>query len=356
MNLPFSNDLTINKLSSSFSNTSATYKFYWLIAIIELVEEGNQKIKKRKVFSRMISNAWYTVNYFQISFGKQDLIQKAVKEIIIYEKLAIDDKKDKLLSVLENSDNILTKQSLDHFNINVPHWFLSPWFPKISSENGTSHKKRIYSSSQNFENDCIYGLYDDEIIINPKWISYLKLNSKILKDFCYWNLSLFLQSRNPNVPDIPNKLIKPAIRNGLIKQRNNYWNIVFRELGSVNCIFTDKKLLIDNFAIDHFIPHAFVSHNLIWNLIPIDKSFNSSKSDKLPSINKHFDKFFELQKTAYEIVSSQSPKSKILEDYLTIFPELRNSNDFEYIRYKESIQPLITIAHNNGFSFLGEYK
>lgn len=157
MNLPFSNDLPINKLSSSFSNTSATYKFYWLIAIIELVEEGSQKIKKRKVFSRMISNSWYTVNYFHIFFGKQDLIQKAVKEIIIYEKLAIDDKKDKLISVLENSDNILTKRSLDHFNINVPHWFLSPWFPKINGENDTNHKKRIYSSSQNFENDCIYG-------------------------------------------------------------------------------------------------------------------------------------------------------------------------------------------------------
>jgi hypothetical protein len=354
MNLPFSNDLPINKLSSSFSNTSATYKFYWLIAIIELVEEGNQTIKKRKVFSRMISNSWYTVNYFHISFGKQDLIQKAVKEIIIYEKLAIDDKKAKLISVLENSDNILTKRSLDHFNINVPHWFLSPWFPKINSENETSHKKRIYSSSQNFENDCIYGLYDDEIIINPKWISYLKLNSKILKDFCYWNLSLFLQSRNPNVPDIPNKLIKPALRNGLIKQRNNYWNIVFRELGSVKCIFTDKKLLIDNFAIDHFIPHAFVSHNLIWNLIPIDRSFNSSKSDKLPSINKHFDKFFELQKTAYEIVSNQNPKNKLLEDYLTIFPNLDNSDEFEYVRYRDSIQPLITIAQNNGFSYFDQ--
>lgn len=354
MNLPFSDHLSTNKLASSFANTSATYKFYWLIAIIELVEERNQVIKKRKIFSRMISNSWYTVNYFHLSFGKQDLIQKAVKEIIVFEKLAIDEKKDKIISILENTNNIFTQRSLDHFNINVPHWFLSPWFPKIKGENDASHKNRIYFLSQSFQNDCLYGLYDDEIIINPKWISYLKLNSKILKDFCYWNLALFLQSRNPNVPDIPNKLIKPAIRNGLIKQRNNYWNIVFRELGSVNCIFTDKKLFIDNFAIDHFIPHAFVSHNLIWNLIPIDKNFNSSKSDKLPSIDKYFNKFFELQKTAFEIVSNQNPKNKLLEEYFTIFPVLNSSNDFEYLRYKESMQPLISIAHNNGFLFLEE--
>ena len=113
-------------------------------------------------------------------------------------------------------------------------------------------------------------------------------------------------------------------------------------------------MLIDNFAVDHFIPHAFVSHNLIWNLIPIDKSFNSSKSVMLPSKNKHFDKFFKLQKTAYEIVSNQNPKNKLLEDYLTIFPNLNNSDEFEYLRYRDSIQPLITIAHSNGFSYFDQ--
>ena len=80
--------------------------------------------------------------------------------------------------------------------------------------------------------------------------------------------------------------------------------------------------------------HAFVSHDLIWNLIPIDKRFNSSKSDKLPSIDEHFDKFFNLQKIAFEIVHSENPKSKLIEDYLTIFPKLETTNDFEYFRYK----------------------
>jgi hypothetical protein len=52
---------------------------------------------------------------------------------------------------------------------------------------------------------------------------------------------LFLQSKNPNVPDIPNKLIKPAIRNGLNKQRKRFWDLVVGELGSVNCIYTGEK-------------------------------------------------------------------------------------------------------------------
>ena len=82
MNLPKSDNLSVNALASSFLNTSATYKFYWLLGIIEQVEKDIIKISKRDLFSRMIANSWYTVNYFHVSFGKQDLIQKAVEDIL----------------------------------------------------------------------------------------------------------------------------------------------------------------------------------------------------------------------------------------------------------------------------------
>jgi len=351
MNLPFSDTLPINKLASSFANTSATYKFYWLIAIIELVENGQSTIDKKALFSRMISSSWYTVNYFHVSFGKQDLIQKAVENILKYEKLSIDIKKQKLITILENSNKIDTQRILNHFNLNVPHWFLSPWFPKLKGEKNSIYKTRIYNNSQNFENKCLYGLFDENIIINPIWINYIKNNAKILKDFCFWNLAIFLQTRNPNVPDIPNKLIKPNVRNGLTKQTNQYWKLVFKELGSIDCIFTDTKLFFDekNYALDHFVPHAFVSHDLIWNLIPIEKNFNASKSDKLPLFDKYFDKFYNLQKVAFEINKHFNSKSKYMDEYLSIFS---NIDSFDKKKLSKTIQPLIIIASNNGFLFM----
>ena len=353
MNIPTSNNLPINKLASVFGSTSATYKFYWLIALIELVEEENIEIPKRKIFSRMIGNSWYTINYFHISFGKQDNLQIAVERILKEENLTIDEKKNKLDLCLENSTNKETINQLFHFDKNVPHWFLSPWFPKINNETDNQQKSRIYSDSQSFGNDSLYALHKDFISINPKWISYLKSNAKVLKDYCNWNLALFLQTRNPNVPDIPNKLIKPAIRNGLTKQTNEYWKLVFKELGSVNCIFTDTKLYFDekNYALDHFVPHAFVSHDLIWNLLPIEKKFNSSKSDKLPLFDKHFDKFYDLQKIAFDINKHHNSKSKYMDEFLTIFP---NIDVFEKDKFSNTIQPLITIASNNGFLFMNE--
>lgn len=199
------------------------------------------------------------------------------------------------------------------------------------------------------------GLHDSHIELNPRWKTYLQNNARILKDFCFWNLALFLQTRNPNVPDIPGKLFQPPFRGALQNQRKNYWDIVFKELGSVECIFTNNRLTLDKYALDHFIPHAFVSHNLIWNLIPIDVNFNAFKSDKLPSVAQHFDKFYNLQKLAYGIISHKNPQNKLLEEYLPLLPNINSPSGFEYDRYKENIQPLITIAQNNGFEHLDKF-
>ena len=94
MQLPYSDSLPVQRLAASFANTSATYKFYSLIAIIESVENGIVQIGKRELFSTMIANAWYTVNYFHVSFGKQDLIQHAVQSILVNERLTVDSKKN----------------------------------------------------------------------------------------------------------------------------------------------------------------------------------------------------------------------------------------------------------------------
>ena len=40
--LPNNSKLSIIKLSACFNNTSASYKFYWLISIIESIESRNE--------------------------------------------------------------------------------------------------------------------------------------------------------------------------------------------------------------------------------------------------------------------------------------------------------------------------
>ena len=72
MDLPDHEDLPVNLLAGCFNNTSATYKFYWFLALLGRVEQGEVVIQKRDLFAEMVSHAWYTANYFKVSFGKQD--------------------------------------------------------------------------------------------------------------------------------------------------------------------------------------------------------------------------------------------------------------------------------------------
>ncbi|MEO6670753.1 MAG: HNH endonuclease domain-containing protein [Ferruginibacter sp.] len=344
--LPENRILPINKLIACFNNTSATYKFYWLLSIIQQVEAGKTMILKKELFATMIGNAWYTINYFQVSFGKQDLFQQKIERLRKIEEISVDLRRDEVIRILSNSENPKTLQILTSFNAQVPHWFLSPWFPKAT-------KHDIYKGSKEFKNLSPYELHNEFISINILWFNYFVENAALIKDFCYWNLAMFLQQKNPNVPDIAGKLIKPAFRNNLNKQRK-FWDIVIEESGgSVQCIYKNCPLTVNNYAVEHFVPYSFVSHDLIWNLIPADRSFNSSKSDRLPQMELYFDQFFDLQKRAIIIIKDKQPRNKFLEDYLTIFPSFKDlDNEFTKEKFKERILPLITIAANNGFEFL----
>jgi len=341
MQLPQDYRVSVPLLSACFRNKSTTYKFYWLLAIIEAVEEGQAKIDKRDLFARMIANAWYTVNYFQVSFGKQDKFRDAIQFLKELEGIEIDAGKKAIRERLLNSTNKETLRQLKHFDNQVPHWFLSPWIKEDS-------KRLIMELSQaNFEFPP-YALYSDCIVVQPDWKDYFIRNAGMLKDFCYWNLNLYLQSRNPNVPGISNKLKRPEKRGSLSAHKKNFWDLVIDELGFVECIYTEKKLTKGSYAVEHFVPFQFVAHDLMWNLIPADHQFNSSKSDKLPSMERYFDDFYDIQKEAVSIVQKIQPQNRFLEEYLMVFPDL----NLDKGRYIECIQPMLTIAQNNGFQYM----
>lgn len=348
MKLPSSQNLPISRLKAAFANTSATYKFYWLLAILDAVEQGGAVVPKTELFARMLANAWYTVNYFKVSFGPQDVVQNTIRDLSLRENIPITLKKEQIVSKLLASQDPATQAALRHFDKNVPHWFLSAWFPHTPGVSDAGRRRYIYEASQEYGNQSLYALHTDYIVINSEWIPYLQSYVGILRDFTYWNLALFLQARNPNVPAIPDKLLRPVMRNSLTAQRKGYWNMVFHELGQIDCIFTNRKLTVEKYALDHFVPHAFVSHDLLWNLIPIDASHNSSKGDRLPDMKKFFPAFFELQKTAYTIMNEKAPGNRWLQDYLTVFPDVASSG-LEYKRYWETMEPLVVTAANNGF-------
>lgn len=176
----------------------------------------------------------------------------------------------------------------------------------------------------------------------------------ILKEFTFWNLTLFLQKRNPNVPDLSSKLVKPVQRDSLLKQ-HRFWDTFIDINGSLKCIYTGTDLHMKMYDLDHFIPWSFVSHNLLWNLLPVDPWINASKSNGLPRLGIYLQPFAEAHKKVLKSAYYNNPNNKLLEDYLVIYDSLYelvelSSEDF-YSIYKKTFSPLVQIAENMGFTY-----
>ena len=350
--LPPSRTLPIEPLTRIFKNTSATYKFYWFVGILDLyVKRDMTRMKIWDIMVEMTVNAWYPVSYFRLSFGKSDSLRDAIISLQEVHKLPMNINPNELRKWLHSHKNdTQVRQTLGFLPKNVPYWFMRPWIDIADT-------KEIIRRSQSFENNCLYKLTKDDdtiwVELNPCWLPYLKENYVILKDYACWNLSSFLQVRNPNVPNIINKLVKAENRQALTRQRN-YWDFVLEHSDGQKCIYTDKLITVGNYDLDHFIPWSFVSHNLLWNLIPADGSVNSSKSDRLPDIDRYLLKLATSQQKAVRICLSENYRGQeILEDYISLgcTPQELIQMDSTTLRncFARTFNPLSQIAQNMGF-------
>ena len=347
MILPQNNKLPISALAGIFSNTSAAYKFYWFVALLDIVvKERKTRISFWEIIAGIVAESWYPIHYFKLSFGKSDSLFVKSFEIQKEFQISIESDKNKVKKQLLNNLGE-TKKFLKVFTLNVPYRFLSPWIKYTYDED-------VVAKSQRFENGCLYAIYGDEIVINGNWVEYLTEHYTILRDFAFWNLTEFLQKRNPNVPDVPSKLIKPILRDSLTKQ-HKFWDAYIETVGSIRCIYTNKPLIAKDYDLDHFIPWSFVSHNLLWNLLPVDSSINSSKSNNLPPLDIYLKPYAELHHNALKTIYPKNPNNKILEDYLTVYDsvgELVRMSDDDFCNvFQKTFSPLAQIAENMGFKY-----
>ena len=90
------------------------------------------------------------------------------------------------------------------------------------------------------------------------------------------------------------------------------WNGIMSQ--NVICdVYTGEALNDISYDIDHFVPWSFVMNDELWNLMPMDSSLNSSKSNKLPAWNPFFVNFVNNQFIMYESIHSNEAIHKLYE-------------------------------------------
>ncbi len=349
MNYQKQYNINANIIVNIYNNTAATYKYYWFISFLYIfVIEKKRQISFWEIIVGMIAEAWYPIHYFRLSFGKADSLFNQIIKIQKELNIPIDAKKEDIKKqLIENLNVPRIRGLLRVFTLNVPYRFLSTWI-NYTTDN------EVISLSQKYTNNCLYAIKADNIEINPEWEQYLNDNYVLLRDFTFWNLTVFLQKRNPNVPDVSSKLVKPIQRESLIKQRN-FWDAYIDLNGSMKCIYTGKELYKKSYDLDHFVPWSFVSHNLLWNLLPVDASINSSKSNNLPVLGEYLQPFAIEHQKAIQTIYPQNPNNKLLLDYLTLYdsiPELISLTENDFLNvFQKTFSPMVQIAENMGFKY-----
>ena len=83
--LPESNNLDINALSRLFDNTTNSYKYIFMLSILDILSKRlfntSEALTFEEIVIEMLANSWYPHSFFKLSFGSQDMIPLQLKKL-----------------------------------------------------------------------------------------------------------------------------------------------------------------------------------------------------------------------------------------------------------------------------------
>jgi hypothetical protein len=354
--LPYSQRVDIPILLQVFSHTATSYKYLYFQALLHILEEtgfNNQVIRLDDILLEMLTLAWYPHTYFKLSFGINDRVAQELDRIAVESSDNLAGR-NRLKAKIAKTD--FTGNGLLHM---VPYRLLAPFFTRKLQGTLETRKNAAIAHLAIHEFDTVRPFYyissdHRSIVMHPDWMLYLHDNIELVKSFAAWNWLDYMQRRNPSVPNLQMKLFPPLVRVPMGPQRR-FWNTVLSK-EPLHCIFSGEPLSQDHVSLDHFLPWSFVAHDRLWNLIPVSKAINSSKSNNLPSMEKYFNKFVELQHSAlwiYRQKSGSSAWEKAIEPYvadLHMKPTQVLDREQLYKSLRNTMEPLYELATIQGFS------
>lgn len=117
-------------------------------------------------------------------------------------------------------------------------------------------------------------------------------------------------------------------------------------------IYTGQNIPIDLLSLDHFVPRSYISNDELWNLTPMRRALNLSKSNRLPVWDEFFEPFARYQFYLYGLISPKKPTAGS-ETLVKKFNKCRRNNlnaiwvaETLYIPGNSTIQFMNILEHN----------
>jgi len=303
INGDYHNILYIEGFSHMMKDPSYCYKFYWLEAIVHLISEGITETTFDVVINEMICNAWYSVREFHIHLSGIQAdgqirggLERAVLKLSDLSNLPANASKTEIKNAIHEHDADL-KVSKEQLTNMVPYRALSGFFSKDDAVDWGS-ARRLTAYIERINRDVVLlpytlgtsGRLKKEIYFQPSWVNMIQDNTVSILGWIQYEKVKWLQNNNPEVPGLVYNLVPMDEKMRKLGNVWNLWNGIL-DLQDIQDVFTGANVVNGRYDVAHFIPWSFVMNDELWNLMPMDSSLNSSKSNKLPKWEPFFKRF-----------------------------------------------------------------
>lgn len=320
------NRLDIEGFSQMMKDPSYCYKFYWLEAIVNLISANVTETTFDEIIDEMIANAWYSVREFHIHLsGMQsdgnvrDGLERAIIDLSKLSLLPANASKVEIKNEIKKYNTDLKKYKEQLTNM-VPYRALAGFFRKSEEQADWGSIVRLTSYIQHIDQSITPLPYTlgtgsklkKEVYFNTSWIRMIQDNTVSILGWIQYEKVKWLQNNNPEVPGLVYKLAPMDEKMRKLNKVRKLWEGIL-ESGEVRDVFTDQPVVPKQYDVDHFIPWSFVMNDELWNLMPMDSSLNSSKSNKLPKWNPFFNRFAANQYMLYETIHQKDGIYRLFE-------------------------------------------
>ena len=369
------NTLNLEGFSLMMKDPSYCYKFFWLEAIVQLISENKIQATYNEIIDRMISNAWFPVLEYHIHLSGiygdgiiRDNLEKAVLRLEKITDLSSKASRVEIINKLEEySGDKDLRDCKKALTLNVPYKALSGFAnrgrERINVSDSAGALIEYYNKLSKTEILLPYTFGKDTglsrtISFSDGWIQMIQDNTVAILGWIQHEKVKWLQGNNPEVPGLVYKLAPTDEKERKLNNVRRLWEAIFDIMPIID-VFTGIAVDQRDYDVDHFIPRSFVMNDELWNLMPMDSSLNSSKSNKLPVWDTYFGKFAANQFILYEQIHSKPEIHRLYESCYKdnlhsiwanseLYRQGNSKIEFSYILEK-NMRPVYDSARRQGY-------
>ena len=364
--------LDIEGFSLMMKDPSYCYKFYWLEAIVQLISAGVKDTTFDAIIDEMISNAWYSVREFHIHLSGvqldgqvRDGLERAVLLLSELSDLPANASKVEIKNaIVEHNDALKTyKEQLTNM---VPYRALAGFFNKSDEVADWGSVRRMIAYIEKINQSTVLLPYTlgvesklkKKVYFQKAWVEMIQDHTVSILGWIQYEKVKWLQNNNPEVPGLIYKLAPMDEKMRKLNNVRKLWEGILT-ISEVRDVFTDESVVSKQYDVDHFIPWSFVMNDELWNLMPMDSSLNSSKSNRLPKWDPFFARFAKNQFIMYQLIHERDGIRKLYESCYRdnlhsiwagqeLYRKGNSEEEFMHILQK-NMQPVYDSARRQGY-------